>query len=271
MSQRFFEGTEHATLYARSRPNAPSQLADKIVTFLKEKYQGELELCLDVGCGNGQCSGLFSTSFRKVLATDISPSQIEVAKTLNYPTNVDFQVSPAEISPAENESAQVVVACVAAHWFDLPAFLKEADRVLCQNGVVALASYFLPIAVHPTKSDQLNDAIRHFYFESLGPYWGSGVRHLENEYGNFTIPYAETVRDEVWTDDEPYTLAKVAADLESWSGFQNLCRDKGEAAGREVLQEFISKCLKSLGTTDEPDRVEFKLKRKYFLLMGRKA
>jgi 2-polyprenyl-3-methyl-5-hydroxy-6-metoxy-1,4-benzoquinol methylase len=55
------------------------------------QYPGDLELCLDVGCGNGQCSGLFSSSFRKVLATDISPSQIEVAKTLNYPTNVDFQ------------------------------------------------------------------------------------------------------------------------------------------------------------------------------------
>jgi hypothetical protein len=55
------------------------------------QYQGDLELCLDVGCGNGQCSGLFSSSFRKVLATDISPSQIEVAKTFNYPTNVEFQ------------------------------------------------------------------------------------------------------------------------------------------------------------------------------------
>jgi hypothetical protein len=37
MSQRFFEGTEHATLYAKSRPNAPPGLADKIVNFLKEK------------------------------------------------------------------------------------------------------------------------------------------------------------------------------------------------------------------------------------------
>jgi hypothetical protein len=37
MSQRFFEGTEHATLYAKSRPNAPPGLADKIVSFLKEK------------------------------------------------------------------------------------------------------------------------------------------------------------------------------------------------------------------------------------------
>jgi hypothetical protein len=40
MSQRFFEGTEHATLYAKSRPNAPSGLADKIVSFLKEKVLG---------------------------------------------------------------------------------------------------------------------------------------------------------------------------------------------------------------------------------------
>lgn len=55
------------------------------------QYEGELELCLDVGCGNGQCSALFSTSFRKVLATDISPAQVEVAKTMNHPPNVEFQ------------------------------------------------------------------------------------------------------------------------------------------------------------------------------------
>jgi ubiquinone/menaquinone biosynthesis C-methylase UbiE len=78
----------------------------------------------------------------------------------------ELRVSPAEISPAKNDSTQVVVACVAAHWFDLPAFLKEADRVLCQNGVVALTSFFLPIAVHPTKSDELNDAIRHVSFKA---------------------------------------------------------------------------------------------------------
>lgn len=77
-----------------------------------------------------------------------------------------IRVGPAETSPAENASAQIVVACVAAHWFDLPAFLKETDRVLCHNGVVALTSYFLPIFVHPTKSNQLNEALRHVSFYS---------------------------------------------------------------------------------------------------------
>ncbi|XP_032789405.2 putative methyltransferase DDB_G0268948 [Daphnia magna] len=270
MSQRFFEQVQHAALYAKARPNAPPQLAERIINFLREKFQGELELCLDVGCGNGQCSGIFASSFRKVLATDISPAQIEVAKTLEYPQNIEFQVSPAENSPAENGSAQLVVACVAAHWFDLPAFLKDVDRVLCKNGVVALTSFFLPIVVHATKSNELNAELKRFYFEILGPYWGSGIRHLENEYADFSIPYAETLRDEVWSDEEPYTLARLAVDLESWSGYQNMCRDKGESAGREVLQEYISRCLASLGTTDDPAKVELKLQRKYFLLMGRK-
>lgn len=37
MSQRFFEGTQHAALYAKARPNAPPQLAQRIIDYLKEK------------------------------------------------------------------------------------------------------------------------------------------------------------------------------------------------------------------------------------------
>ncbi len=55
------------------------------------QYIGPLELCVDVGCGNGQCVPLFSSRFRKVLATDISPAQIELALSSPYPSNVQFQ------------------------------------------------------------------------------------------------------------------------------------------------------------------------------------
>jgi hypothetical protein len=37
MAQRFFEGSQHATLYAQFRPRPPQALADRIVSFLKEK------------------------------------------------------------------------------------------------------------------------------------------------------------------------------------------------------------------------------------------
>ena len=37
MSQRFFEGTKHATLYAKFRINPPQKLVDRIVSYVKEK------------------------------------------------------------------------------------------------------------------------------------------------------------------------------------------------------------------------------------------
>ena len=55
------------------------------------QYNGPLNLCVDVGCGNGQCVSLFSSQFDKVLGTDISPSQIQEAKSKQYLENVDFE------------------------------------------------------------------------------------------------------------------------------------------------------------------------------------
>jgi hypothetical protein len=62
---------------------------------------------------------------------------------------------------------------------------------------------------------------------------------LDNEYADIHIPYKEVVREEVWTDDKLVSLSLVAADLSTGSGFQELCRQKGEEAGRQVLNKFI--------------------------------
>lgn len=55
------------------------------------QYDGEFVLGLDVGCGNGQCSALLSPYFKHILATDISSAQIEVANSMNHPSNLEFQ------------------------------------------------------------------------------------------------------------------------------------------------------------------------------------
>jgi len=46
---------------------------------------------------------------------------------------------PAEKIEVETGLAQLVNASQAAHYFDLPAFFKEADRALCKNGIVAVS------------------------------------------------------------------------------------------------------------------------------------
>lgn len=54
------------------------------------------------------------------------------------------RVSQAEKINADDGSVELVTACQAAHWFDLPAFYREVHRVLVPNGVLALYGYECP-------------------------------------------------------------------------------------------------------------------------------
>lgn len=269
MSKRYFEGTEHAELYAKYRPRSPQQVIDRIINYLKEKYDGELLLGLDVGCGNGQCSALLSPHFKQILATDISSAQIEVAKTLNHPSNVEFQVSPAEQSQAKDASVQLVNSAVAAHWFDLPLFFQETNRILCSNGVIALSDYDVcPLIVHPTKSDQLTQALHTIYADKLDAFDMSkgGVQLV----ANMELPFEDVVKENIWVE-EKQTLADLVGYIITLSMYQNFCQANGEEAGQELLDQFITKCLIILDSIDiKPENVQLVIKRKWFLLMGRK-
>lgn len=66
-----------------------------------------------------------------------------------------LRVSPAEQIPADDGSTQLVSASQACHWFDLPKFFKETQRVLCPNGVLALSGYTFPKFVHPNRAHDL--------------------------------------------------------------------------------------------------------------------
>ena len=55
------------------------------------KYSGPLELAIDVGCGTGQNTYYYAGHFKKVIGTDVSPSQISVAKKNNPRENVKFK------------------------------------------------------------------------------------------------------------------------------------------------------------------------------------
>ncbi|XP_046637235.1 putative methyltransferase DDB_G0268948 [Daphnia pulicaria] len=269
-SQRGYESSVLASRYIDFRPKPPARLADRIVEFLKEKYTGDLSVCVDAGCGSGQCSLLLSSHFQKVLATDISASQIEVAKSRNHPSNIEFVASPAEQCPVEDGSVQLVNACVAAHWFDLPAFFKESDRILCSNGIVAIAAY-VPLLefVHPTASEELGEAMKLFYRVRLRDYWAKGVSIVDNEYKSITIPYEDFVR-EVFYVDECRKLSDLMNFFSSWCIYNNYCEVNGEAAGKGILEEFANNCLKALGSTQEPHEVDINFKFKYVLLMAHK-
>lgn len=70
-----------------------------------------------------------------------------------------FSVSPAEkFDNVADSSVQLVTACQAAHWFDLPSFYKEANRILDKDAVLSLFGYEFPYFL--TKDQQKNRLLR---------------------------------------------------------------------------------------------------------------
>ncbi len=69
--------------------------------------------------------------------------------------NSILRISPAESLAVESGTVQMLNSSQACHWFDLPVFFKEVDRVLSPGGVVALSGYFEPTFTHPTRTAEL--------------------------------------------------------------------------------------------------------------------
>uniref|UniRef100_A0A8D0AWI8 Si:ch211-93g23.2 n=1 Tax=Sander lucioperca TaxID=283035 RepID=A0A8D0AWI8_SANLU len=135
MAVRVFEGKDHAAAYLQYRI-AP----DELITLL-QRLTHQFNLAVDVGCGSGQGTILLAPYFTKVVGTDVSPAQLEMALANSSPPNVSYRECPAEELPFASGEVDLVMAIAAAHWFDRKRFLLEADRVLRPGGCLALLSY----------------------------------------------------------------------------------------------------------------------------------
>ena len=76
--------------------------------------------------------------FENVIATE--PSTAQLAQAPAHP-RVEYRREAAESISVAAGSADLVVAAQAAHWFDWPAFVREAVRVLRPGGVLAFWTY----------------------------------------------------------------------------------------------------------------------------------
>ena len=112
----------YSDLYARFRPAYPEAL-----------YQWLLPLCAaqerawDCATGNGQTAVRLGDGFARVDATDISSAQLGQAEAHNQ---VYYRECPAEVTPFDDASFDLITVSQALHWFHFPSFWPEVGRVL---------------------------------------------------------------------------------------------------------------------------------------------
>lgn len=200
--------------YAQYRPRYP----DSLYIALAELAPAH-EKAWDCATGNGQAAGGLAAHFREVYASDASAEQIAAAAG---PDNVQFAVAPAEASGLPDASVDLILVAQAAHWFDLPAFYAEAERVLRPGGVLALLTYS-GLRINGT----LDPVLREFYEVTVGPYWPAERRHPETGYRELPFPWPEiSLPPQTMTAD--WSLDQLMGYLGTWSSVKGYREQRGE-------------------------------------------
>jgi SAM-dependent methyltransferase len=189
--------------YAAYRPTYPERLVDELV-----KLSPGVELALDCGCGTGQLSVLLAERFSEVVATDASAAQIQRAQGHE---RVRYHLALAEASGLPSGSVDLITVAQAAHWLDLERFYLEVHRVAKPNAAVALITYGV---LHVDGA--VDQAVQHFYWETIARYWPPERRHVEDGYRSLPFPFRETALPEL--DMEAFwSVEELLGYVRTWS------------------------------------------------------
>lgn len=203
----------HAGAYARFRPQYPASL----FAWLASVAPGR-ERAWDCATGNGQAAIALAAHFAEVIATDASEAQVANARP--HP-RVTYRVAPAERSGIEGGSVDLIAVAQAVHWFDIPAFFAEAERVLRPGGVLAVWAY-LVFRTNP----EIDAVVDHLYADIVGPYWPPDRAMVARGYADLEMPFPPVEAPAVEMDAE-WTLDDAIGYLGTWSATQRFVAAQG--------------------------------------------
>ncbi|MBK8012856.1 MAG: methyltransferase domain-containing protein [Deltaproteobacteria bacterium] len=116
-------------LYSKHRPSYPSALVQWIEQTSSVQPGATV---VDVGCGTGITSRLFADRY-SVIGVDPSEAMLEKARALG---GARYHRGDAVRTGLEDESAQLIIAGQAFHWFELEPTMFELRRILASSGWV---------------------------------------------------------------------------------------------------------------------------------------
>lgn len=196
--------SSQAKTYAQFRPTYPEALFQYLAVLTKKH-----DLAWDVGTGNGQAAVSLAGFYQQVVATDASKSQIENATPKE---NIRYLVGGEKQTELASSSVDLITIAQALHWFPLDSFYEEVRRVAAPNAVCAAWAYDFNLPIQ----EDFDASLRHFYFETLGPFWASNNKLIWDGYQDISFPF-QRIQAPSFTMEARLNLYEFLGFLSSWS------------------------------------------------------
>ena len=232
--------------YEAARPQYPLAALE----LLKQHCQSPSLIC-DIGCGTGKLTRQLSTLFpnTEILGFDINANMVSAAKNVGG-SEIFYAVSAAEDLPLAGQSADIITVAQAVHWFDRPAFFREALRVLSPRGVLFLIennrnwkrSAFL--AAYEDLLEELSPNYSRHYrgFDGAGEAKQAGFRHVTTKLYPWVRKISSKSFEQMARSSTRYQAALNANPEASETALNALLTANGDADG-QITVEYETKVI----------------------------
>lgn len=130
-----------ANVYDSARPKCPEKVKEIILKYLG----GNPLVVVDLGCGTGLSTRIWSDVSKKVIGIEPSPDMIVMAREKSVALkNVTFISAFSDDTGLEDDYADIITCSQSFHWMDPKNTLSEVDRVLRKGGIFAVYDYDWP-------------------------------------------------------------------------------------------------------------------------------
>jgi ubiquinone/menaquinone biosynthesis C-methylase UbiE len=159
----------HAAEYVTSSVHAQGESLARLIELTNPQPNW---LVLDVATGAGHTALAFAPHVARVIATDITPQMLEVARSLAQQrqiTNVEFRSADAQQLPFDSNYFYLVTNRAALHHYpNMRAAIREMVRVCRAGGLVALVDSIVPAeedsAAYINAFEKLRDPSHHWAY-----------------------------------------------------------------------------------------------------------
>ena len=116
--------------------------------FLLRRVPPNCEEALEIGCGTGAFAQLLAQRSQRVLALDLSPEMIRLARERSaHLSNIEFQIADVMLYDLPPEGFDCIASIATLHHLPRPEILLKMKAALKPGGVLAVLDLFEPRGV----------------------------------------------------------------------------------------------------------------------------